>query len=156
MPTGLMWGSGEPNKEMRNFSIRTLKTFGFGELKVTEGFLQEELEEMTEVLNGKLGDEGMGIVHFEHYFKIPTFNIIWIVMGGSRCSYDDDRIKKLIAAVEDVASINIGLDPEWAFPLLRFIPGLSPSRAKRPSFVTCYDFFIVRHYTYIYSHYNAS
>ena len=138
-----MWCTGDAHKEMRNFAIRTLKTFGFGELKVTEGHLQEEMKEMITDLDNEIENAKDNVVYFHQPFKIPTFNFLWRIIGGTRYPYNDIRIKKLIEAVEDVSSINIGIDPEWHFPILRFIPGLSPSRAKRESFVVCYMFFVV-------------
>ena len=38
----------------------------------------------------------------------------------------------------------IGSDIEWAFPILRNIPGLSNSRKKKESFEGCHEFFEVK------------
>src|SRR5437879_1674512 len=133
---GLMWNYGKPNQEMRKFSVKTLKTFGFGEVKAAEGFLQDELNDFVKMWDEKREKQNNELYMFRS-FKISTFNILWRVMAGQRFGLNDYMIKKLINAVEDVAKINIGLDPEWAFPILRFIPGLSPSRAKAKSFAFC-------------------
>lgn len=137
-----MWSDGEPHKEMRKFSVRTLKTFGFGELKSAEVLLQEELSDFVKTIDEQRM-ENKNEVRMHHAFKISTFNILWRVMAGYRFSHDDEKIKQLIAAVDDISGINVGLDPEWAFPFLRHIPGCSPSRAKRPSFFICHEFFWV-------------
>jgi len=103
-----MWSDGEPHKEMRKFSVRTLKTFGFGELKQAEVFLQEELSDFVKMIDEKRA-EGNDEVYFHHTFKIPTFNVLWRVMAGYRFSNDDHKIKQLIHAVDDISRINVGL-----------------------------------------------
>ena len=138
-----MWGSGESHKEMRNFTIRTLRTFGFGELKTAEEFLQNELREMSKSLDKKIVEQEEDIIYFHNFFKVPTFNFVWRIMAGSRCSYDDSKIQRLIAAVGDIFSINIGVDVEWQVPILRYIPGFSQIRAKKDSFDACFNFFRV-------------
>jgi len=139
-----MWGDSEPHRLMRKFTFRTFRTIGFGELKQAEVFLEEELQAFIRLMEERLKRSTGNELYMQHTFKIPTFNIIWRVMSGERFSYDDEKIKKLIDAVDDCAKINIGMDPEWIFPILRYIPGCSPSRAKRQSFITCHEFFIVR------------
>jgi len=105
-----MWSDGEVHHEMRKFTSRTLRTFGFGELKATQELLQTEIGNLFKQIDeersrSSLVDE----VSMHHKFKIPTFNILWKVMAGERFGYDDPRIEALILAVDDVARINIGL-----------------------------------------------
>jgi len=141
---GLMWGDSEPHRVIRKFTFQAFRAIGFGELKQAEEFLQEELQDFIGSMDARLKGSTRNELYMQHTFKIPTFNIFWRVMSGERFSYDDEKIKKLIDAVDDVSQINIGMDPEWIFPILRYIPGCSPSRAKRQSFVTCHEFFVVR------------
>jgi hypothetical protein len=69
-----MWSSGDPWKEMRRFTSRTLKNFGFGELKAAEIFLDEELDHFMETLDQDRLANGNEIF-MRQYFKIPTFNV---------------------------------------------------------------------------------
>lgn len=99
-----MWSSGEPWKEMRRFTTRTLKNAGFGELKSADAMLIEELECFIQSLDeDRLKNDN--VIYMRQYFKIPTFNILWRVMSGYRFSYDDQEMRKLIHYVEDVAEI---------------------------------------------------
>jgi hypothetical protein len=78
-----MWSNGADHQEMRKFTTRTLKTFGFGEPKTAEGFLQEELTDCLRLLDEKREKQNNEL-HIHQTFKISTFNVLWRVMAGSR------------------------------------------------------------------------
>lgn len=140
---GLIFNAGDCWKETRKFTIKTLKDFGFGELKSSEAFLQEELADFIEKIDSDRAKSPNNEVRIHEYFKIPVMNILWRVMSGYRFKYDDPDIINLIKYIDQAAEIEIGMDLEWAYPFLRFIPFMSNSRAHGNKIKNCQDYFWV-------------
>ena len=47
-------------------------------------------------------------------------------MAGNRFNYDDPSMKKLLKLMETTnTSIQLGANPGYAFPFLRYIPGVT-------------------------------
>jgi len=122
---GILFSRGEPWKKTRTFAIRSLIEFGFGETQNMELVLQEELDDFIVRLD-EFVIQSNAEISFHQYFNLPVLNILWRVMCGIRFSCDDDEMKKLVPIIEAaIGSTSIGTQPIYAFPFLRYIPGMS-------------------------------
>ena len=108
---GLFLSSGEPWKDARRYTIKTLRQFGFGEVKTTEAFIDEELLHFIERLEQDR-IAGNDEICMRKYFKVSLFNCIWKVMSGSRFEYSDPKINEIVEDVESATKMEIGFDIE--------------------------------------------
>ncbi|XP_021955195.1 methyl farnesoate epoxidase [Folsomia candida] len=93
---GILWSRGDTNKELRRFSLRTLRDFGFGKQKSQDAVMEEELRELMSRLNSKLESEG-NTVCMQQFFNISVLNIIWSMVAGVRFNHDDPEFVVLVA-----------------------------------------------------------
>ncbi|XP_030633572.1 cytochrome P450 2M1 isoform X2 [Chanos chanos] len=103
---GVLVSSGKQWRELRRFSLTTLKNFGMGR-KTMEEKVQEEARNLTEVFR-QFGDSPFNPKDL--IFRAVN-NVICSVVFGHRCEYDDPEFQLLIQAVEsyfDVLNSTIG------------------------------------------------
>lgn len=129
---GLALANGEGWKEIRRFTARTLRKFGFGKGNAMEAAITVELDEVLGIFKRKVDDGrykgivGKGIVDMHLIFNVSILNIIWTMMAGTRFSRDDEKLKKLLIMVDEVSkSAPQGISPVFALPFLRYIPRIT-------------------------------
>ena len=101
LPAGILLTSGDVWKEMRRFSIRTLRDFGFGKQTSMNDTIQEELAILMADLNSRLAlseaeADGSIIAPMHQFFTISILNILWQMIAGFRFSHTDARVKQQI------------------------------------------------------------
>lgn len=90
-----------------------------------EMILQEELDDFIKRLD-QLVSQSNAQISFHQYFNLPVLNILWRVMCGRRFSCDDEEMKRLVPIIENaIGSTSIVTQPVYAFPFLRYVPGMS-------------------------------
>ena len=144
--------SGDVWKEMRRFSIRTLRDFGFGKQKSMEGTIQEELQELTESLLKKI-ESGEGVIKMKQFFTISVLNILWSMMAGVRFSHDDAKLRELLVLIDKevksnaIGSVGGAMYLYSAFPFLAHIlPRFSNQEKERRELTDkLHGFFRVNH-----------
>lgn len=82
--TGIINSSGKEWVDIRRFTLRNLRDFGFG--KQTQQNLA--LEEVREIVDWFKSYEGKP-VKIDALFDLPTVNSLWAIMTGRRFSKDD-------------------------------------------------------------------
>jgi cytochrome P450 len=118
-PNGLLFGNGESWKELRRFSIRTLRDFGFGRQKGQDVIMEEELTDLVNRLNERLVEE-KGVINMCQFFNISVLNILWSMMAGERFSHDDARLHKLVRGISNaMRMMSVGNNIMMAYPFLR-------------------------------------
>lgn len=117
---GILFGHGESWKEMRRFTITTLRDFGMGrrsiEEKISEecGFLIKEIESYK----GKPFDN---LIHM----NAAVANIITSILLGHRLEYDDPKFLRLLHLINETVRL-AGTPPVVLFnmyPVLRRLLG---------------------------------
>ena len=88
--------------------------------------VDEELEDFLSYFRTKLEQNG-NVVEMNGMFVLAVLNILWKMMAGTRFSYGDEKLLKLIGYVEELSrSFDIGGNILMAFPFLRIVaPGLT-------------------------------
>jgi methyl farnesoate epoxidase/farnesoate epoxidase len=134
---GVLMISGDVWKEMRRFSIRTLRDFGFGKQKSMESSIQEELGVLTECLLQEMA-AGDGIVKMKQFFTVFVLNNLWSMITGVRFSHEDAKLRDLLVLIDkEIKSNAIGSvgGPMYlysAFPILgKIMPPFSRQEIER-------------------------
>ncbi|ODM98812.1 Methyl farnesoate epoxidase, partial [Orchesella cincta] len=120
-PLGIIWGNGHSWKLIRRFSIKTLRDFGFGKQKGQDAVMEEELEELMKRLDEKIELEGSEVC-MSQFFTVSVLNILWSMMAGTRFSYDDAKLQKIVKHIYDnTRFLNATGNILMAFPVLRTV-----------------------------------
>jgi len=94
---GVFSSNGECWKEMRQFSIRTLRYFGMGR-GIMEIPIRDEVEILTDKMIAKIA-KGESFA-MRSFFAMPTLNILLNLLIGYRCKTEDSKFIKLLESVD--------------------------------------------------------
>ncbi|XP_078251790.1 uncharacterized protein LOC144591607 [Rhinoraja longicauda] len=115
---GIIFGHGDSWKQMRRFTVSTLRDFGMGR-KTIEDKITEETHFLIKMFESHKGQE------FNPTFKLnaAVANIICSIVFGDRFDYDDERFNILVKGINE--NIQLAGSPTIqiynAFPILRFL-----------------------------------
>ncbi|XP_035699763.1 cytochrome P450 2C9-like [Branchiostoma floridae] len=110
---------GTPWKEHRKFTLMSLREFGFGKRSLEGNILEESVALQAEIM--KMVNKPFDICRM---VQNAVTNVICSIVFGSRFEYNDDKFKRLMDALNQVASTNILGQLAIFFPILRRFPGL--------------------------------
>lgn len=117
---GIIFSSGRVWKDLRRFTIRNLRDFGFGKTNSMEIVQQEELNEFIKYLKTKIGPSGSEIFPVKGLFNLPVLNIVWNLIMSERFSYDDPKLNHYVQLNEEFfMSQNFVSSWSLFFPFLR-------------------------------------
>lgn len=138
---GVLTVSGNVWKEMRRFSLRTLRDFGFGKQKSMNDTIQQELADLIAGLDHKISSSNNPnnkgyVLEMKQFFTISILNILWNMIAGFRFEHSDERLKELINLIDQVLKENaIGGSIAAlyiAFPILtKIIPRITSQGRNR-------------------------
>lgn len=118
---GIIFVGGDGWREMRRFSTRTLRDFGFGKQSTMQGLMEDEANQLLEKME-QIENSPEKIVNFKHLFTMPVLNILWGMISSVRTSADDEKLKRLVILVNNIVTATpIGGTILDLFPGLRFI-----------------------------------
>lgn len=106
----------DKSKEMRKFTMTTLKGFGFGKIDM-EARILEEISELVHALEDEKGQP----MDPRQLLQPSVSNVICFLVFGKRFNYDDPKFKDLLNWLHEIVTdfnsvVNI-------IPWLRFLPG---------------------------------
>jgi len=159
---GIFFGNGESWKELRRFSLRTLRDFGFGKQKSQETFIEEELDHLMKRMDEMRSEAATqasaaekDVVCMKKFFSVSALNIIWSLIAGFRFHHDDKQLQKLVQLMSEIVRLlAVGEDIIAAYPVLRHVlPRFTKRGQERKKFLNeIHGMFKVR--TTLTIHYN--
>ncbi|XP_072337674.1 cytochrome P450 2K1-like [Scyliorhinus torazame] len=117
---GIIFGHGESWKQMRRFTLTTLRDFGMGK-KIIEDKIIEETNFLIKIFESYKGHS------FNPTVKLNSAvaNMICSIVFGDRFDYEDEKFVSLVKRVSE--NVQLGgtavVQLYNAFPFLRFLPG---------------------------------
>ncbi|CAL8124686.1 unnamed protein product [Orchesella dallaii] len=106
----------EPWQEIRRFSLRTLRDFGYGKRNRMHIVIESELTDIVQELRTSV-KENNGIHTFDCYFTLSILNVLWSMLAGTRYEHNDPKLLTLIKLVRDMmSSCNFGNSVLLAYP----------------------------------------
>ena len=88
-------------KEVRRFTLKTLRDLGFGKSASEEAILEESkllIENIEENLNGA----NTGVVDIEKQLTCASLNVIWNLVAGYRFQYNDAKMKEMARVTGEI------------------------------------------------------
>ncbi|XP_056394019.1 cytochrome P450 2C18-like [Hyla sarda] len=118
---GVIFSNGERWKQLRRFSLTTLRNFGMGK-KSLEEHIQEEAQYLRDEFSKRKGFP----CDPNYFLTLAVSNMICSIVFGERFEYDDKKFLGLLAMLKEIFGVlNSGIGQLLnSFPkLLKFIPG---------------------------------
>ncbi|XP_059834790.1 uncharacterized protein LOC132398969 [Hypanus sabinus] len=124
---GIFFGNGESWRQMRRFTMSTLRDFGMGK-KTIEDKITEEADFLIKLFESHKGQEFNPAIQI----NAAVGNIICSIVFGDRFDYDDQAFIILIKTVNE--NVQLAGSPMVqlynAFPILGFLPGSHKKMCK--------------------------
>jgi len=106
-------------KNLRRFSLQSLRDYGFGKKQSMEKVIHLELSDLINELDMQ-STANNGIHNMHEFFTLSLLNILWSMVAGTRYLHDDPQLIKLMKINETLfRSGNFGNSILFAFPALR-------------------------------------
>jgi len=138
---GLFVSNGEGWREMRKFVHKTLTKYGYGRTRKLDLYLEEEIGTFFNFLDRKRMETN-NVVNMQTLFNVTVLNNLWTMVGGTRFSYDTDKVKRLTGLIDEFsATMNPRMLTFMAFPWLRFIPGATEFQARNATHHRLQEYF---------------
>ncbi|CAG7820993.1 unnamed protein product [Allacma fusca] len=123
-PLGILFGNGKNWAVSRDFAVKTLSNLGFGQGTAVEHCIATEMEDILQKIEAIVQQECTFQPH--GFFHVPTLNVLWNLIAGSRFSHNDQKLTELLKYFYKWnRSFNLGATALHAFPWLRHIPKLT-------------------------------
>ncbi|XP_063793828.1 cytochrome P450 2B11-like isoform X3 [Pseudophryne corroboree] len=94
---GVIFSNGECWKQLRRFSITTLRNFGMGKRGI-----EERIKEEAHCLVEKLKEMNGTPFNPTYYFSQVAANVICSIIFGNRYSYGDPEFRRLMHIIDDI------------------------------------------------------
>ena len=85
---GIIFNSGEDYKEVRRFTLRTLRDLGFGK-KNSEGMILEECKNIVDAIKKRIDNTKNGVVDIDNLLNKAAVNVVWNITAGERVDYGE-------------------------------------------------------------------
>lgn len=146
LSTGIIFSWGEVWKEMRRFSMRTLRDFGFGRIQSMESVIDDEITLVLSSLENVTSSKKE--MSMRQFFTVSILNILWSMVAGFRFSHEDVKLKKLINLIDETSKNNpakAGIVQAFPF-LFRFVKNSHRANRRRIFIEEMQNFFRVYRY----------
>ena len=120
---GIIFNSGEDYKEVRRFTLRTLRDLGFGK-KNSEGMILEECKNIVDAIKKRIDNTKNGVVDIDNLLNKAAVNVVWNITAGERFDYDEERMNNLYKFVDMfvILGTKVHGKPLGSFPFLKYFP----------------------------------
>lgn len=119
---GIIWNHGDSWQELKRYTLRTLKDFGFGKKNSMSSIMHEEVNEFLSVVETKLTKEGHWTLD-QHTLGCCAINVMWSLVAGFRFSLKDKRLQEAVKRNDDIIH---AVGPTCVYTIFPFLKTLFP------------------------------
>lgn len=139
---GIIWGNGGSWQNLRRFTMRNLREFGFGKSAVMDVVVHEEITKFMNHLKIQVNQAPNQTIFVQDLFSLTMLNVLWRLVSGKPYDYNDPKILRLLKLNDEFfRSTNFGVDISQVFPILRdLFPDWSGRKLQRQTSKEMYDY----------------
>jgi hypothetical protein len=89
---GIMNTEGAEWEELRRFTLRQLRDFGFGK-QTMETYIMDELNELIQRLKDMKEEP---VTKIKEKFTFPVLGALWHIISGQKCKHDDPNLLRIM------------------------------------------------------------
>ncbi|CAL8127750.1 unnamed protein product [Orchesella dallaii] len=118
---GVIWSWGPTWRNLRRFTVRNLRDFGFGKSSQMDSVINEELDKFLEHMRQQIRSAPNNTLYgVTDFFHLTFNNVLWRLVSGKSYGYHDPQMMELLRLNREFFnSTNFGLDLSETFPILR-------------------------------------
>ncbi|KAM4641331.1 uncharacterized protein O3C94_015727 [Discoglossus pictus] len=108
-------------RELRRFSLATLRDFGMGKRSIEDRIVEEALCLVAELKKTK-----DSVLNPRQYLNLAACNIIFSIMFGNRCEYETEELNTILSCINEafvIVSSSWGQIFEMFPSIMRILPG---------------------------------
>jgi methyl farnesoate epoxidase/farnesoate epoxidase len=107
--------------EMRKFSQRTLRDFGFGKRYSMQSVIELEICDIVQEIKEEIKKTD-GVLRVRTNFLLSVLNVLWCMIAGQRYAHDDPKLVKMLEKNFAMTKAQTFFDPHVIMtPFLRKI-----------------------------------
>lgn len=117
---GVIWGNGKTWQNLRRFTMRNLRDFGFGKSSTMDIVVNEEIDKFIQHIQKQLARTRDNVLNEKDPFNVTMVNVLWRLASGKSYELDDPAIIKLVNLNRTFfETTNMGVDLGDTYPILR-------------------------------------
>lgn len=117
---GIIWGHGQNWIDVRRFTKKILKEFGYGKIKIMDQSLNDSANQLVESIKIDLLDSSDGTFFVDaKKFSVHVLNVVWNLAGGYKFNPNDENLKRNMECVDKVDRVFGYSNPYNMFPFLK-------------------------------------
>jgi len=121
---GIIMTDGQEWTDIRRFTLKHLKDFGFGRAGLEE-VIQGEVEDLINLFALHNGND----FRMETVFGIPVINVLWTIVAGQRFNFKDPKAQRLMELLNRTFKSKFAL--QYALPWWGIVASLMPGLNAR-------------------------
>lgn len=92
---GIIWSSGQRWLDLRRFTKKTLKEFGYAKPKEMNESLNDSANQLIEGIKTELFGSAENVLYvYDQKFSIHVLNIVWNLAGGYKFDANDESLQR--------------------------------------------------------------
>ncbi|KAG4071346.1 hypothetical protein HA402_004050 [Bradysia odoriphaga] len=103
---GIIWCHGQNWIDVKRFTKKILKEFGYGKVKIMDESLNDSAKQLVESIKMDLLDSPDGTFFVDmKKFSVHVLNVVWNLAGGYKFDPNDENLKRNMECVDKVDQI---------------------------------------------------
>jgi len=117
---GIIWSNGQNWIDVRKFTKKILKEFGYGKVKIMDQSLADSANQLVDDIKTELLDSSDGTFAVDtKKFSIHVLNVVWNLVGSYKFETSDKLLKRNMKCVDKALEIYGNENLYNLFPFLR-------------------------------------
>ncbi|KAJ6646619.1 Cytochrome P450 2J4 [Pseudolycoriella hygida] len=133
---GIIFSHGQKWVEVRAFTKKTLKQFGFGKFKMDQSFTNAANQLVDAIKSEMLDSHDRTFAVKNSKFAIHVLNVLWGIVGGYKFDLNDENLRRNMECVDEILKIIGNENPYTVFP---FLKTWFPNQVNYPEHLKIHD-----------------